>query len=301
MSFPLLKNGDAVSVIAPAGPFDAASFKQGLAALGELGLLPRFDPRIAEAIRYLAGDDARRLAELNAAFRDPETKAVFCARGGYGSMRLLPRIDLTHLPDKPLVGFSDITALHLLWRREGRQSIHGPVVTQLGKQPESVQRALGKLLFKGEPPRLSGATCIRAGTVRGPLVGGNLSVLTRLLGTPYLPELRGTILVLEDVGERPYRLDRMFTHLRLAGLLDGVAGIAVGQLTNCEEKDAGYTAEEVIQEILGELPMPSAMGFPVGHAEPNLPLLLGATYVLDAGAGTLAPAELPPRPRTGPG
>jgi muramoyltetrapeptide carboxypeptidase len=288
-------------VIAPAGPFDPASFKQGLAAIADLGLQPRFDPRISEGKRYLAGDDARRLAELNSAFRDPGTKAVFCARGGYGSMRLLPRIDLSELPDKPLIGFSDITALHLLWQREGRKSIHGPVVTQLGKQPDNVQRALGKLLFKGEPPKLTGATAIRSGTVRGTLVGGNLSVLTRLLGTPYLPELRGTILLLEDVGERPYRLDRMFTHLRLSGLLDGVAGIALGQLTGCEEQDADYTADDVVREILSELPMPSAMGFPVGHAEPNLPLLLGSNYVLDADAGTLVPADLPQRPRTSPG
>jgi len=286
----LLKSGDAVSVIAPAGPFDPAAFKLGLAALEELGFEPRYDPRIFEAKAYLAGDDNRRLSELNAAFRDSATRAVICARGGYGSMRLLPRIDLGALPDKPLVGFSDITALHLLWNRDGRRSIHGPVITQLGRQPENVRRALGKLLCKGEPPRLTGAEPVRAGRATAPLVGGNLSVLTRLLGTPYLPELRGKLLFFEDVGERPYRLDRMLTHLKLAGLLDGVAGIAVGGLTGCEEKDADYTALDVVRAMLADLPIPSATGFLVGHGEVNFPVLLGGAYTLNADAGTLEPA-----------
>lgn len=289
VSWPLLKSGDAVSVIAPAGPFDPPAFKQGLAALQDLGLEPRFDPRIGERTAYLAGPDNRRLSELLAAFRDPETKAVFCARGGYGSMRLLPRIELSELPDKPLVGFSDITALHLLWHREGRRSIHGPVLTQLGKQPEPVRKALGKLLFRGEAPRLAGAEPVRPGKVVGKLVGGNLAVLTQLVGTPYLPELRGKVLLLEDVGERPYKLDRMLTHLRLAGLLDGVAGIAFGELTQCEEKDASYSALDVVREMLRELPIPSAVGFPVGHGDVNMPVLFGAEVELDAGAGTLEP------------
>lgn len=285
--FPLLQKGDPVSVIAPAGPYEPAAFRSGLAALEELGLEPRLDPGSSSRKRFLAGDDSRRLAELIAAFRDPETKAVFCARGGYGAMRLLPRITLDELPPKPLVGFSDITALHLLWATERRPSIHAPVVTQLGKQPDSVKRALGKLLFKGEPVRLQGGRTIRPGKAEGRLVGGNLTVLTQLIGTPYLPELRGCVLLLEDVGERPYRLDRMLTHLQLAGLLDGVAGIAVGELTQCEEKDAGYTAEEVVSELLAELPVPSVIGLPVGHGDVNMPVLLGAEYALDATAGTL--------------
>lgn len=290
MSWPLLKSGDAVSVIAPAGPFDPTPFKQGLAALEAMGLQPKFDPRIFERDGYLAGDDTRRLTELHAAFRDPATHAVFCARGGYGSMRLLPRIDIDELPHKPLVGFSDVTALHLLWNREGRPSIHGPVVTQLGKQPESVRRALAKLLFKGEPPRLTGAKALHPGKVTAPLVGGNLTVLTHLIGTPYLPELRGKLLFLEDVGERPYRLDRMLTQLKLAGLFDGVAGIAVGGLTGCEDKDAPYTARNVVQAMLADLPIPSALDFAVGHGEVNQPLLFGVPTTLDADAGTLEAA-----------
>ncbi|MBS2027929.1 MAG: LD-carboxypeptidase [Deltaproteobacteria bacterium] len=291
MSWPLLQSGDPVSIIAPAGPFEPAIFEQGVAALKELGLEPRFDPRISERIRYLAGDEQRRLSELLGAFRDPQTRAVFCARGGYGAMHLLPRIPVKELPDKPLVGFSDITALHLLWQRNGRRSIHGPVVTQLGKQPAGVKDALGTLLFQGRAPTLTGAEPIVAGTATAPVVGGNLSVLTRLIGTPYLPELRGKILLVEDVGERPYRLDRMLTHLQLAGLLDGLAGIAVGGLTGCEEKEADYTAREIVRELLGRLAIPSALGFSVGHGEVNFPVVLGAPARLDAGAGTLTPVE----------
>ena len=290
MSWPLLQIGDPVSIIAPAGPFDPAIFEEGLVALRALGLEPRFDTGIRERTRYLAGSEERRREELLAAFRDPQTRAVFCARGGYGAMHLLARIPVMELPDKPLVGFSDITALHLLWQRHGRRSIHGPVITQLGKQPEDVKKALRTLLFEGKPPTLVGAETIVAGTATAPVVGGNLSVLTRLLGTPYLPELRGKILLLEDVGERPYRLDRMLTHLQLAGVLDGLAGIAVGGLTGCEEKDADYTARDIVRELLGRIPVPSALGFAVGHGDVNFPVLLGAPARLDATSGTLTPA-----------
>lgn len=307
---PPLRRGDRVRIVAPSGPFDRESFEVGLKALaaryepvydsgdGDGGGGANGDGKAAgifSRARYLAGDDDRRLAELLAALADPSTRAVFCARGGYGAMRLLRRLDqdggaggsLRDLPLKPLIGFSDITALHQLWQAHGRVSIHGPVLTQLGRQPAASLVRLFRLLESSEPAEpLAGARTIVPGSVEGPLLGGNLSVLTRLLGTPYLPSFRGAVLLLEDVGERPYRLDRMWQHLLLAGVLDQVAGIAFGDFTGCEEPDpaATYTCADVLDSLARELGKPCVAGFSVGHGALNLPVPLGCRVRLDATA-----------------
>src|SRR5580704_10500288 len=207
--------GDTVAVVAPAGPFDKAALDLGLAIIGER-YTPVYDNGIYSRKRYLAGDDNRRFAELTAALADPEIKAVFCARGGYGAMRLLPRLASwasergRPLPAKPLIGFSDITALHQWLQSNGIASIHAPVLTQLGRVPADSPRRLFSLLESTMPaePLVGSATYV-GGTVEGPLLGGNLSVFTRLLGTPFMSALDGGILLLEDHSEQPYRLDRM--------------------------------------------------------------------------------------------
>ncbi len=298
---PALRAQDTVAVVAPAGPFDRASFEAGLRVLAER-YRPVFDDGCFARTRYLAGDDGRRLEELTAALADDAVKAVFTARGGYGSMRILSnlwaKLRVAGLPPKPLVGFSDITALHLAFQAAGWVSIHGPVVTQLGTQPRAVVDRLFRLLESPatSAPPLSGTPLV-AGIAEGPLLGGNLSVLTRLLGTPYLPSLEGAVLLLEDVGERPYRLDRMWTHLALAGVFDQVRGIALGEFIDCEEPNGDYRSRDVLAALAAEAGLPCVGGFPIGHGAANLAVPLGGRVRLEADAGTLAflePAVAPP-------
>jgi muramoyltetrapeptide carboxypeptidase len=282
-----LRPRDPVHIVAPAGPFDVPAFEKGLAVLSER-YAPVYRPDLYDAWRYLAGSDARRGEELLAALTDASARAVFCARGGYGAMRLLPALKGASLVPSALVGFSDITALHLHLQAQGRVSLHGPVVTHLGLQPPEVQQYLFRLLESPEPPPpLQGQAPYVRGVAEGTLVGGNLSVFSRLLGTPYLPPLEDTVLFLEDVGERPYRLDRMWTHLRLAGVFERVRGLVLGQFTECEQKDAPYTSADVLRSLAEETGLPCAAGFPIGHDVPNYPVALGTRVRLDAGAAQL--------------
>lgn len=288
MSFltpPPLRPGDRVAIVAPSGPFDRLSFEKGLEVLARR-YQPVFTERLFSAHRYLAGTDAARQAELQAALDDDSLRAVFAARGGYGAMRLLPSLRLGS--PKHLVGFSDFTALHCVAQKQGWRSLHAPVLTQLGKQPpDAIERLFA--LLEGQPvAALPALRTVGQGVAEGPLLGGNLSVLSRLIGTPWWPSLRGAVLLLEDVGERPYRLDRMWTHLQLAGLLEGVRGLVFGELTGCEEKDADYTAAEVLEELVRPLGIPCAAGFCIGHGEVNQPVMLGAPVRLDADARTLS-------------
>jgi muramoyltetrapeptide carboxypeptidase len=283
----LLRPRDAVHVVAPAGPFDRPGFEAGLALIAQR-YSPQVDPGIFESHRYLAGDDRRRRGELSRALLDSRARALFCARGGYGVMRLLPDLPLADSAPSALVGFSDITALHLALQALGRVSIHGPVLTQLGKQAPDVHERLFRLLESPEPPPpLSGSATYVPGTAEGPLIGGNLSLLTRLLGTPYLPALDGSVLLLEDIGERPYRLDRMWTHLRLAGVFQRVRGIVLGDFTDCDEKNAAYSSADVLRSLAQETGLPCAAGFPIGHGAINQPVPLGTAVRLDASEARL--------------
>jgi len=286
---PALRPHDRVAVIAPASGFERSAFEAGLAVIAAR-YRTEYSDGMFERERYLAGSDARRLAELRAALADPGIRAVFCVRGGYGATRLLAEL-AAHAPQgapKPLVGFSDITALHLWMQAHGRISIHGPVLTQLHRLALSTHARLFELLESARPAApLAGTATYVGGTAEGPLLGGNLSVLTRLLGTPFMPPLDGAILLLEDQGERPYRLDRMWTHLRLAGVFERARGIALGSFTGCEEPEAGYTSAEVLRELAQSEGLPCAAGFPVGHGEVNEPVPLGVRVRLDAAAASL--------------
>ena len=251
---------------------------------------PATDRDCSSAHRYLAGDDARRLAELTAALADPQVRALFCARGGYGATRLLRHLAAQPPPGppKPLVGFSDITALHLWLQAHGRVSIHGPVLTQLPRLAEATRLRLFDLLESDAPaPALRGSDSYVGGVAEGPLLGGNLSVLSRVLGTPCMPDLEGAVLLLEDQGERPYRLDRMWTHLELAGVFARVRGIVLGTFTACEEPGAAYSSTEVLRELAQATGLPCAAGFPIGHGTVNEPVPLGVRVRLDADAVSL--------------
>ena len=300
-----LRAGDSVAVIAPAGPFDRESFEAGVAVLSERYRV-QYDPGIFHRHRYLAGDDHRRLEELNHALADHSKRGIFCVRGGYGTMRLLTKLQpqptmgrAGHATEaqpapakaalaKPLVGFSDITALHQWRQSQGIVSIHGPVLTQLGRLGRATSERLFSLLESNTPAKpLHGTASFVEGFAEGPLLGGNLSVFTRLLGTPFMPALEGAVLLLEDVGERPYRLDRMWTHLALAGVFRKVSGIALGSFTHCEERDATYSSQDVLRELAVATGLPCATGFPIGHGDLNEPVPLGVRVRLDASTAQL--------------
>ncbi|HTP30223.1 MAG TPA: LD-carboxypeptidase, partial [Anaeromyxobacteraceae bacterium] len=225
--------------------------ERGVAVLrDEFGLRVKMRPDVTARREYLAGDDARRLEEWREAAGDLETRAIFCARGGYGAMRLLPRLEAGRLlhPPKWVVGFSDVTAIHAILNRAGLVTVHGPLVSTLPQAPPRAREHLKALLFGlTDAPAPSnalrpGAGCAGTGVIRpgracGVLLGGSLTLLAHLCGTKWLPSMAGAVLFIEDVDEKPYRLDRYLTQLQLAGALDGVRGVCVGQMTGCDDGD----------------------------------------------------------------
>jgi muramoyltetrapeptide carboxypeptidase len=289
-----LQPGDVVRVIAPSGPVFEEAFAPGAAVMSARYEL-RYDPSTLFAREgFLAGPDSQRLASLVEALRDPQARAIVMGRGGYGLLRIANRLDLNLLRKhpKPIVGCSDGTVLLALAAKAGVAAIHGPVVIQLGHLPKEDHAALFALLESSEPrPLLAGLEALCPGSATGPLVGGNLEVLSRLLGTPLLPDLDGAILFLEEVGERPYRIDRLLTHLELAGVFAAVSGVVVGDLVGCEEpaesRVASPSALAVVRERLGRLKIPVALGARIGHGTRNLSLPYGVRASLDAQAGTL--------------
>jgi muramoyltetrapeptide carboxypeptidase len=286
---PSLKPGATIGVVSPAGPVDAHELEQGLHRLEEEGFLLRLGANILSRDGYLAGRDETRLQDLHGMFVDPEIKAIFCARGGYGSMRLLDRLDypMIRANPKPLVGYSDITAVLLaVLQRSGLVTFHGPVVRDVaGKDEQNLKTLIFALTDNGPLEIKLGADgVVRAGKSRGPLVGGNLSLICHLVGTRYLPSLRDAILFVEDKGEPAYRLDRMLTHLRLSGHLEGLAALLAGDFEGCLEHDA---LKQLLEDRTTGLNMPVAVGLPVGHGRRNLTLPIGVEAEIDTDSGTL--------------
>jgi muramoyltetrapeptide carboxypeptidase len=288
-----LRPGDLVGVIAPAGPTPPEVVAQVEPLFARFGLRARLYPACHARHpqhEFLAADDAARLGDLHAAFADTDVAAVMALRGGWGSARLLERIDIALLraQPKPLIGFSDITALHALLVREGRIGLHAPVCTSLLRDESGDDaRALFSLLMQAlcaghcfMPPPAQGAWRI-PGRASGRLVGGNLAIVASLLGTPWAWPTGNTILFLEDVAEAPYRVDRLMTQLRHAGVLKATRGFVLGSFT--EEADPAA----VLREHLEPLGKPLLSAWPAGHATPNRALPLGALVTLDADAGTL--------------
>ena len=291
-----LRAGARVAVVAPAGPVPRDAFAAGAAILGARYTLVH-DERIFARDGFLAGSDDERAAELTRALADPTIDAIVCARGGYGLLRILDRLDGAAFARAPklIIGFSDVTALHAWAWRAGVTSLHAPIVTQLGKLPADDAAALfAACESTTPPPPLTGLQPVAGGAtgatvaVEGPLVGGNLEMLTRLVGTPWALPLDGALLFLEEVGERPYRIDRQLTQLRLAGALDRLAGIVLGDFIGCAEKDGSAPdAAAVLAERLAGRGIPVVAGAPIGHGARNRTIPHGARARLDAAAGTL--------------
>lgn len=288
--------GDAISVVAPSGPFDVDSFDRGLQRLSShFRIVLHGD--IKARTGYLAGTDARRRDELLAAVRDPDTVAIIAARGGFGATRLLPGLRDHHedirAANKLLVGFSDITALQSLWSELGVRSLHAPMVAWLGRHPspqaaapphdatetrllaEAIRAASRGVLSQHLPAAALSRRADPAAT-SAPLAGGNLAVLAALFGTPYQPRWRDHIVFLEDVGERPYRIDRMLTTLRQAGAFDGVAGVALGAFTACAPGKDGVSVDDVLRDHFGDAPYPVLMALEAGHIDAYFAMPFGA-------------------------
>ena len=308
-----LRRGDRVRLVAASSALaDGERLEAGIAVLQQWGL--RIEPPgpalVGRRWGYLAGSDAERAADLEAAAAtDGGTALHACVRGGWGSARLLERP--LRLPPGWLLGFSDVTSL--LWARVCRGeagAVHGPLVTTLAAEPPWSRERLRALLFGETLPPLRG-TGWAGGVATGPLLVANLTVATHLLGTPHLPRLDGAILVLEDVAEAPYRIERMLTQWRLGGVLQRLAGLGFGSFEGCddpapqEEEPAGHRFDlrQVLRERSLDLGIPVVADLPVGHAVGNAALPLGVPARLDGGAGTLevlsAAAAAPPPPPSG--
>ena len=276
--------GARVHVVAPAGPVEPSGLDAGLAAIAKRGFDVRASANLRGRLGYLAGSDDARLAGLQAAIDDPETRVVWAARGGYGTTRILDRLRLARFGDAPpwFVGCSDATALLLeLWVRFGAVSIHGPMAARLGETAAEDVEAVFALLGGARQAERDDLRPLVPGTARGPMVGGNLFVIAHLLGAIRAGFAAGAVLFLEEVGERPYRIDRCLAQLRRAGVLSEVSGVVLGQLAACDPGPDGVTAAQVVEDHLGALGVPVATGYPAAHGARNAPFLHGADVELE--------------------
>ncbi|RZM77761.1 S66 peptidase family protein [Leptolyngbya iicbica] len=308
---PRLHPGDTVGIISPAGAtFNTTDLDIVMDAVRGLGLVPRPAPHVLAQYGYLAGKDRDRAADVNQFFADPAIKALLPIRGDWGCARILPYLDYDLIRQNPkiITGFSDLTALLLgITAQTGLVTFHGPngLTAWRPDQTEPFRQVLfdGQALtfenpIAGEDRDRLMQTRFRVQTItpgqaRGKLYGGNLSVISGIVGSPYVPDLTGAILFLEDVGESIYRIDRMLTQLKLAGVLDQLAGFVFGQCTNCGPSGGygGLTLEQVLTDHIAPLGIPAWWNAAIGHVEPILTLPLGLTVTMDATAGQIAMTE----------
>jgi len=297
---PALKAGDKVRIVAPAYPGDSR-LNRGTEILQSLGLVVEMGDHVYDTDGYLAGTDTDRLADLNAAFRDPEVRCVFGARGGYGTQRIIDGLDIEAVRRDPkvFIGFSDLTVLHgRLWRGARLISFYGPLATWTDSRTgpasiESMRAALmttDPIVLTRDPAEPSSAVNIKGnatGVASGPLLGGNLTMLDESVGTGDLPRFDGAIFLFEDTGEAPYSYDRMLTHLLRIGALKRIAGVAIGQFNAAGVPAGQETAAQAVTDRLGGLGVPVLGGLLIGHGNGQLTVPLGAHATIDTGAGTL--------------
>jgi muramoyltetrapeptide carboxypeptidase len=310
---PRLAAGDTVGIVAPASAtFQTVDVAIARESLEALGLRVKIGAHLLARHGYLAGDDKDRAADINGFFADNSIKAVLPIRGGWGSSRVLPHLDYATIRRNPkvVVGYSDITALHMaIQAKTGLVTFHGP--NGMGRWDTWSLDYFKQVLFNGTAVTMANPTdlsernaltqtenrvqTIKAGIARGRLLGGNLTVLTTILGSPYVPSFDGAILFAEDVGEDLYRIDRMFTQLKLTGILDRIRGFVFGTCSECEpgEGFASLTLEEILIDHVKPLGVPAWFGAMIGHDTPQWTVPLGLDVEVDAEKGTirmLAPA-----------
>jgi muramoyltetrapeptide carboxypeptidase len=293
---PALRPGDQVMLVSPAGPTRPERVARGIELLTGWGLRPVLSPHAYARHGYLAGLDALRAADLNAAFADPGVRGVLCTRGGYGTQRVVDAIDMAAVRADPKVvaGFSDITALQFaLWRGARLATVHGPGAAWLDERTplrsaESLHAVLtstAPVTIPADPDETTFPVRV-PGRATGTLLGGNLCLIVASVGTPDLPDLTGAILLIEEVAEPPYKIDRMLTQLRRCGALDGIAGVALGQFTDCADGWA-TTVTDVLTDRLGDLGVPVLGGLPIGHGPGQLTVPVGVPATLDTETATL--------------
>lgn len=307
-----LREGMTVGLVSPASNvWENEDIRFAADVVKSLGFEVKAGANLYERDQYLAGSDEARAADLNAMFADSGVDAVFCLRGGYGSARILPLLDYRTIAANPkvLLGYSDITALlNGIHRHTGLITFHGPIAAQ--NFTDYTLEEFRKVLVKssapvplGAPPPFDGGpgrverenriSRFRGSRARGRLVGGNLSLVASLLGTPYEPDFRGRILFLEDVEEAPYRIDRMLTQLRLAGKLNEVAGIAFGKFTEADTDENTFSVEQVLRDRTADLEIPVVRGLMIGHVDDQTVIPVGAMAELDGDRGSLTLLESP--------
>ena len=306
-----LCRGDTVGLIAPASaPPDPKAVDRAAAALERFGFKPKLGKNVRARLGFIAGTDRERATDLMTMFADKSVKGIICLRGGYGSSRILDRLDYKIIRRNPkiLSGYSDITSLHFaLIKMSGLACIHAPMLNgELAdpKTPQFTRDAFFRTVMEAKPP---GSICqgytgktisvLRSGVAEGRLIGGNLSLICASLGTPYAPSFKDKILFFEDVSEKPYRLDRFLTQLLNAGVLAQVAGVAVGVNKDCHDPDAKPGGEyrqsgaDVVKERLSSLRVPVVVGLPFGHIEFNATIPVGVRAKLDGKQGDLIITE----------
>ena len=281
---PRLKRGDTIGIVAPASHFDLEKFNRGIAVLESMGFNTSVPEGLFNKKGYFAGSDLERAEMVNRYFADTTIKAIMCARGGYGSIRILSLLDYETIQKNPkiFVGFSDVSALlSTLYLRCRLVTFHGPTVTTLGNSDNMTKDSLLSMITSGEKPEIameSGIT-IQPGSASGPVLGGNLNTLCHLLGTRFQPDFKGCILFLEDRGEAPYRVDRMLSQMKLAGCFNRLAGFILGTFEDCGNTD------DIIRlagDIFKDDKIPILAGLEVGHGKRNLAIPTGLNATLNA-------------------
>ncbi len=285
-----LSSDDRIAVISPAGPTEIKRLQAGLKEIRSWGYVSFHSKHADGKYGYLSAIDDHRLDDLIGAFLDPEVRAIFCSRGGYGSGRLLDPIPFDKIQENPkiFVGFSDITALNwAFYAKTGLVTFSGPTISEIGNGlPGIAESSFLPLVGKGElpDPFWSGEIeVVRSGSAKGRLFPGCLSIIVTLLGTPYLPDLQGCILLIEDIGEKPYRIDRLLTHLKNAGIFDQISALLVGTMLDCwpkGRKKQNLPLQEILLDLTASNPIPIFSGYPYGHHPNRLSLPVGVTVSL---------------------
>lgn len=285
-----LESGDKVALLAPSSPVPADVLEKAIRSIEFLGLVPSVYKSCTLHHGYLAGTDNARASDINRAFADDSIKGVFCLRGGYGTMRLLPLLDLEIIKQNPkvFVGYSDITALHTVFNGLcGFVTFHGPMPsTDYTIHSSYTIDSLKENIFGYGPHRIYNPegkeiSVLTAGKAEGIITGGNLSLLAGTLGSPYEADTKDKLLFIEDVSEEPYRIDKNLTALALAGKFDDAAGIIFGVFADCEASDESLTLDQIIDEVVLPCGRPVIKGFHAGHIYPQPTIPMGATAILD--------------------
>ena len=281
--------GDLIGIAAPAGPFDVRKFERGVAAIKDLGFKVVVPEHLQRPDRYLAASDAHRASLLTDLFKDPEVKGIICARGGYGSLRILDLLDYDLLRQHPkiFVGFSDISALiSAIITRSGFVVFHGLVVTTFGAATPQTKNSFFNTMSSGQPLdiRPENPRVVSPGKASGLVSGGNLATLCHLLGTPYTPTYKDRILVLEDTGEAHYQIDRMLFQMKMAGCFQGLSGVVLGSFHDCGRYEGIC---DIVKNIFADMNIPIMGGFDIGHGDENVTIPMGIRATLDTEQGAL--------------